>query len=226
MANSKKRDDRTVNGKQPSAKMGNSKTAPRENTFIRLINDKRLMIPIMVLTAICVVSLCVLLVLDASGLLYGFNVWKDDNKPDEGSNNTPELLDGVKHKSGNYEYRILKDGTAELYYYDNPQNRYETELVVPSEIDGYRVSMIGSECYVWMASLTKVTIPDGITEIGFEAFNGCGNLIYVRIPESIERIGRDAFKNCPASMKVEYSGDIEKVEIADGNSALVSSLQK
>lgn len=215
-----------ANKKNSRSESGKRKNGSGNGRFLRMINDKRIMIPITAFLAVCVVGLAVLLALDASGALYGFG-GRDKDKTPAGDSSVvaPELLDGVKHQSGNYEYRLLKDGTAELYFYENPANRYETEIIVPSEIDGYPVSMIGSECYVWMASLVSVTVPDGITDIGAEAFSGCGSLLRIRLPDSLARIAEHAFKDCPHSMKVEYGGDISEVIVGEGNSALIDSIK-
>jgi hypothetical protein len=216
-----------ANKKNTRSESGVKKKGSGNERFLRIINDKRIMVPITVLLSVCVVCLAVLLALDASGVLYGFGGGEDKGDAPDGDSSlvSPELLDGVKHKSGNYEYRLLKDGTAELYFYENPSNRYETEIVVPSEIDGYPVSVIGSECFVWMASLVSVTVPDGVTDIGAEAFSGCGNLLQLRLPKSLVRIDEHAFKGCPHSMKVEYSGDISKVTVGEGNSSLTDSIK-
>lgn len=189
---------------------------------MRLVNDKRLMIPVTVFLAVCVIGLTVLLVLDSTGALYGSSTDKGKNPPAvDGIGGEQTLLDGKLHESGEYQYRLYTDGTAELYYYDNGK---ATEVNVPSEIDGYKISAIGDECFVWMPSLTRVTIPDGITRIGAEAFSGCGNLVDLRLPKTLTMIGADAFKGCSSAMRVEYGGDISKVIVGTGNDALLSAI--
>ena len=48
------------------------------------------------------------------------------------------------------------------------------------------------------ASLTEVTIPEGVTGIGDSAFLGCGALTKVAIPQSVAGIGSQAFMQCKA----------------------------
>lgn len=43
---------------------------------------------------------------------------------------------------------------------------------------------------------SRITIPDGITEISPSAFVNCRNLVSVTIPESVTAIGKDAFYGC------------------------------
>ena len=46
-------------------------------------------------------------------------------------------------KSGDYYYRVLEDGTAEITKYDNNERRPE----IPSELDGYEVTRIGERAF-------------------------------------------------------------------------------
>ncbi len=190
--------------------------------FYRIVNDKRLMVPITALLSLFVVALIALIVLDSTGILYGYIPDKGKD-PIQGtvSDGDREFLDGNVIKSGQYEYKLYKDGTAELQYYED---NYATEIVVPAEIDGYKVTAIGDECFVWMPYLTSVTVPEGVTYIGVEAFSGCGTLAVLKLPTTLSRIADQAFKDCPSTMTVEYRGDISKVTVGAGNEALLNSI--
>ena len=192
------------------------------DTFHRLVNDKRLMVPIIAVLSLFVVALTVLIVLETTGILYGY-VPDKGKEPVQGtvSSGDRELAQGEAIKSGNYEYRLYTDGTAELQYYSDGS---ATEIVVPEEIDGHKVTAIGDECFVWMPYLTSVTVPEGITYIGVEAFSGCGVLSNLKLPTTLTRIADQAFKDCPSNMTVEFSGDISKVTVGTGNDALLSSV--
>jgi len=90
--------------------------------------------------------------------------------------------------SGDYEYRILPDSTAEITGYTGSGSN----VVIPDTLGGYRVTSIGRyafSCY----DLTSVIIPEGVTSIGAGAFAECFDLISVTIPSTVARIGSHAF---------------------------------
>lgn len=64
--------------------------------------------------------------------------------------------------SGDYKYKILDDGTVEITGYTGSA----TELIIPSELDGYTVKSIGYEAFYDCTSLTCITIPDSVTSRG------------------------------------------------------------
>ena len=53
----------------------------------------------------------------------------------------------------------------------------DTNLEIPSEIDGKSVTTIGKHVFRDCDSLTSITIPDSITSIEESAFSDCDNLI-------------------------------------------------
>ena len=72
----------------------------------------------------------------------------------------------------------------------------KTEVVIPGEINGKKVTTIGDRAFGECTSLTSVTIPEGVTGIGNRAFNDCTSLTSVTIPEGVTSIGDDAFSLC------------------------------
>ena len=131
-------------------------------------------------------------------------------------------------KSGDYQYILLTDGTAELTNY----TAYAEFLTVPAQIDGHAVASIGSEAFInseFLSSiilpdcLTTITLPSSLTTIGNGAFagcesltrsilpssltsieawafSGCESLASITLPDSLTTIGNWAFKSCPVSL--------------------------
>ena len=75
-----------------------------------------------------------------------------------------------------------------------------SDVVIPGEIDGYKVYSIGNHAFDGRTTNGKnfvnVTISDGITEIGDFAFLNCEKLQSIILPESINDLGFQTFIGC------------------------------
>ena len=71
------------------------------------------------------------------------------------------------------------------------------DLIIPSEIEGYRVVGIGSNSFRECIGITSVSIPTGISYIGESAFRLATSLKAVNIPEGVEEIRAHSFNGCP-----------------------------
>ena len=100
--------------------------------------------------------------------------------------------------SGDYSYEILPDGTCAITGY----NGNETNLTIPSVIDGYSVTKIDGAAFCDEFSLTGIIIPEGVTSIGDWAFSGCGGLTEIILPDSITTIGDGVFRSCNSLTEV------------------------
>ena len=95
--------------------------------------------------------------------------------------------------SGDYEYSVNYNGTtATVTKYKGTQ----ADVVIPSVIDGYTITIIGNPAFSGCTSLASVTIPEGVTSIGECAFYNCSSLTSVTIPSSVNSINYSAFWGC------------------------------
>lgn len=85
-----------------------------------------------------------------------------------------------------------------------------TDLVIESEIDGYKVTGIEEWAFTGCENITSVIIQDGLTEIGHYAFNRCYSLESVTIPRSVTYIGDGAFDYCSALSVIYFGGTVEE----------------
>jgi hypothetical protein len=107
-------------------------------------------------------------------------------------------------------------------------------LVIPEELNGRSVTVIGREAFtysgiaslvlppsiktieaqsLWYSKINSIDIPRGVTSIGSQAFSSCANLVSVAIPPGLTAIGNFAFMDCkslvtvtipPGTVKVGY----------------------
>ena len=107
-----------------------------------------------------------------------------------------------------YEYNLLEDGTAEITKYTGN----EEVLVVPDELDGYRVTVIGDNAFYSCQTLTGVIIPDSVASIGIAAFCSCENLTWITLPDSVISIGSGAFGNCNSLTAITLPDRLTSIE--------------
>lgn len=127
--------------------------------------------------------------------------------------------------NGDYGY-VIEDGEATLTAYSGT----DTELVLPSELGGCPVTVIGMFALMNDSDVTSVTIPEGVTSIRYGAmqynraltevilpesltsiegyvFYECESLKEITIPENVISINRDAFVNVPEGFVIKgYAG--------------------
>lgn len=68
------------------------------------------------------------------------------------------------------------------------------EIVIPAEIEGLPVTSIGDSAFRGHGRITKVTLPDTVTNIGIDAFLECKNLEEINIPANLESVGGFSFE--------------------------------
>ncbi len=71
-----------------------------------------------------------------------------------------------------------------------------TEITVIPELNGIKVTAIGSYGFYDCTSLANITLPDGLISIGDSAFSKCKRLANITLPDGLTSIGAYAFSNC------------------------------
>lgn len=102
------------------------------------------------------------------------------------------------------QFRVLSEDDMTVETYAEPytegkpfspaiDKNFSGELIVPAEIEGYRVVGIGGWSFRECSKITSASLPVGITYIGGSAFRMATSLQSVNIPEGVESIGEYAF---------------------------------
>ena len=122
---------------------------------------------------------------------------------------TEDVING-KHSEG-LAYILKTDGTYEV---SGIGECLDTDVVIPSVVDGHRVTSIGGSAFYDCTTLTNIIIPDSVTSIGSWAFQGCGSLTSVAIPDSVTSIGSGAFAYCNSLTSITIPDSV--TSIGDG----------
>lgn len=142
------------------------------------------------------------------------------------------LYNKVPSSNGSgYTYRFLSENTIAITDYYG----YDTEVTIPSKIDGYTVTGVEN---MDTSNIKKIVMPDTVTYIGEYAFGdydsgvpleeivlsknlksigpcafrGCYDLKSIDIPKSVTEIGHSAFYSCSSLENVSINSEIDIAE--------------
>ncbi len=126
---------------------------------------------------------------------------------------------GGKASSTGFKYKDLEDGTIQISDYTGS----DTDIVIPAEIDGKRVSVVGDIMGFNSDTITSITIQEGPTEIADYAFTDKTKLTSVTLPSSLRKIGGSAFYGCEALKTVTIPYGVTQIgEAAFSQTGLTS----
>ena len=92
-----------------------------------------------------------------------------------------------------FEYSVNSDGqTVTITKYRGNAAR----VIIPSKIDGKKVTVIGRTAFSYCSEITSINIPSGVIYIMDSVFEGCKNLSSIILPSSITKMGFGVFKKC------------------------------
>lgn len=117
------------------------------------------------------------------------------------------LKNAVGHLRKILDYRVLDSETAELTDYNDKRE----SLIIPTEIDGYKIVRIGDGAFRNSQGLIELTIPESVISIGEEAFYGISTLTKVSLPKSLNSIETKAFLGCNALEGVLIEDNISSI---------------
>ncbi len=124
----------------------------------------------------------------------------------------PFAANAETNTSGDWEYTILDDGTAETKKYLGS----DTAVTIPKKLDSYTVTSIGYSTFKPNDShqeIKSVIIPDNITRINNCAFQ-YSHIESIKIPGSVKSIGVTAFWNCWQLNSVVIEEGVKRIEDA------------
>lgn len=117
--------------------------------------------------------------------------------------NTPIVHNPVVEKvvvegcKSDYETEVLETGSLRITKFIGFD---EKEIIVPNQLEGRPITVIGENAFAKCTGIEKVVIPEGITAIENGAFSGCEALVSVVLPTTLRRLG-----NAPKMKPSVYS---------------------
>ena len=102
-------------------------------------------------------------------------------------------------------YEVMEDGNIKI---TGLQLNFPVDLVIPNEIDGKKVTVIGKSAFDKQITMHSCVIMDGIEVIEDFAFFNCYGLLYLYLPESLVSVGEAAFSHCFSSS--DYVDGVKK----------------
>lgn len=84
-------------------------------------------------------------------------------------------------------------------------------LEIPSILDGFPVTAIGSYAFKDCTGLTSVIIPEGVTTIKADAFYNCTNLVSIKLPTTLTSIWDYVFYDCVSLASIEIPANVTSI---------------
>ena len=116
---------------------------------------------------------------------------------------------------GVFTYNVLEDGTLEV----KATTSTEKNIVVPSEVNGKKVTKIGINVFAFKKELNSVEIPEGVTEIGNKAFYSTTALTSVKLPSTLEKIGENTFYNTTSMKEITLPENLKVIGVSAFNTS-------
>ena len=118
---------------------------------------------------------------------------KDGNKLDSSALDDLIVDKDAETENGDmYSFELIDNETVYITEYKGSHELHEvvvpTKLFVEAKPDGYTVVGIDAKAFYYDVSITKITIPEGVTYIGDYAFAGCSSLKSVILPSTLTSV--------------------------------------
>lgn len=134
---------------------------------------------------------------------------------DEENGNLPALLEQIATLPDAEEYLATKQdvdsGDLNGLHWEFDSTSGTLTVSGTGEMGG-----LGSTQYGWhsyRASIQKVMITSGVTEIGSNAFRDCPVLTEVIIPDTVMKMRSNVFYNCPSLSRVTIPNSVEEIGV-------------
>ena len=113
----------------------------------------------------------------------------------------------VEEEISSFEYMDTAGGVMIRKYIGT-----NTDVVIPSQLDGKAVVMIDDYAFDKSKLLTSIVIPDSVVGIGRGAFLACESLVEITIPDSVTSIASSAFYGCTSLESIAMPDSVMSID--------------
>lgn len=85
--------------------------------------------------------------------------------------------------------------------------KYDEQIIVPEQIEGKPVTVIGDDAFYQHKNMVSITLPDSVTSIEGAPFYRCYSLAKINISANVNFIGQDPFFRCCALTEILVDDD-------------------
>ena len=124
---------------------------------------------------------------------------------------TDELRKSSNNVYNHLKYNINYDNTITITGIDNANESANIELVIPTEIDGRKVTTIGTSAFSGCVNIKSVALNEGLIRINYGAFSGT-SIAELDVPTTVTTIGQYAFENCLNLKKATFHEGLGKID--------------
>ena len=124
---------------------------------------------------------------------------------------TDELRKSSNNVYNHLKYNINYDNTITITGIDNANESANIELVIPTEIDGRKVTTIGTSAFSGCVNIKSVALNEGLIRIDYGAFSGT-SIAELDVPTTVTTIGQYAFENCLNLKKATFHEGLGKID--------------
>ena len=134
-----------------------------------------------------------------------------EESEDTTENEEVEVVEEEKEKvvtaAGDFQYEENEDGTITVTRYIGEN----TKVVIPEQIAGKSVTVIGDSAFYCRSDLTSIDIPDSVTIIESGAFTDCTSLTSIEIPDGVTSIEASLFFECKNLVSVKIPDSVTSI---------------
>lgn len=115
-------------------------------------------------------------------------------------------IENKQQSSDDYEY-IANSKEVEITAYKGDKEN----ITIPDEIDGLKVTSIGTGAFSGNETIKEIKIPDTVQIINKDAFKGCISLESINIPDGLTKIKENAFMGCKSLDNITLNDNLEAI---------------